>query len=438
VLKAGWATRNLIAARVKLSSSAAATKYRRCLSSIHSPYLKLMAGPRNKVLGEFNWQPYYIIRMNETQTTTPTELKTVTRTTCLLSRVNPLDSFKSSKDSHSPELVRRISPLRQAALWLTAIALLGLFAYAGFRYVVNARSLVKTDNAYLTAHTHMISSRVAGIIKEVLIEENQFVAAGTVLARLDPADFEVRRQQAAAQAAQARAHLQECAALISQAQAQIIRDQARATRTSNDLARASSLFERGSGAIARQELDLAQAEADAADASLQATRSGLDSAIATAAAAKALQAVADAGLENANLQLSYTEILAPVAGHVGRKNLETGNHVQPGQPFLALVQPDVWVNANFKETQLANLKPAQPVRIRIDAFPGRTFRGWVDSLSPASGAQFALLPPDNATGNFTKIVQRVPVRIVLDRASLGDCEGRLVAGMSAVVEVRVK
>ncbi len=133
-----------------------------------------------------------------------------------------------------------------------------------------------------------------------------------------------------------------------------------------------------------------------------------------------------------------TEIVAPAAGRIGKKNLETGNRVMPGQALLALVQPDVWVAANFKETQLDHVRPAQLVRLRVDAFPGRVFAGRVDSLSPASGAQFALLPPDNATGNFTKIVQRVPVKVVLDGQRASDCEGRLVPGMSAIVEIRIR
>jgi membrane fusion protein (multidrug efflux system) len=143
-------------------------------------------------------------------------------------------------------------------------------------------------------------------------------------------------------------------------------------------------------------------------------------------------------LENANLQLSYTEIIAPAAGRIGKKNLELGNHVQPGQPLLALVQPEAWVTANFKETQLANLRVGQPVRVWLDAFPGKVFTGRVESLSPGSGSQFAVLPSDNATGNFTKIVQRVPVKITFDEASLGNLKGRLVAGTSAVVEVQIR
>jgi len=185
-------------------------------------------------------------------------------------------------------------------------------------------------------------------------------------------------------------------------------------------------------------LDAAQAGADAAQAALAAAKSALQSAEAAAVAAQAQEKVAEATLKDADLQLSYTEVLAPAAGRIGKKNLETGNRVQPGQALLALVQPDAWVVANFKETQLARVKPGQPVRLHVDAFPGRVFAGRVESLAPASGAQFALLPPDNATGNFTRIVQRVPVRITFDSQSVGDCEGRLVPGMSAVAQIKVR
>jgi len=345
---------------------------------------------------------------------------------------NTSSDISSSLSPPSPIKARRLT------LFIGAGVLLGLFAYAGFQYLRVTRSRVKTDNAYLAAHIHTISSRVAGTVKEVLVDENQSVTAGMVLARLDSADFDVRRQQALAQASEAHARIQQCAAQIEQARTQIAREQAQAIKASNDLARAGSLYEGGSGAISRQEFDLARAEADAAAAALEGTRAALDSAIAAASAATAQQQVAAAGLHDAELQLSYTEILAPAAGRIGKKNLEVGNRVQPGQPLLALVQPELWVNANFKETQLANLRAGQAVRVWIDAFPGRTFRGNVEGLSPGSGAQFALLPPDNATGNFTKIVQRVPVKITLDRASLGDFEGRLAAGMSALVEVRLK
>ncbi len=324
--------------------------------------------------------------------------------------------------------------------WLSwaGVAAVAVAAYAGYRWWDDARTWAKTDNATVAAHIHQVSARVAGTVKEVLVEENQSAAAGTVLARLDPSDFKVRQQQAAAQVAQARAQIQQAEAQITQARAQVAREQAHATKAERDLARARTLTQGSAGAISKQEFDEAQAGADAAQAALQAAESALESARALAAAARAQEQATQANLQEAELQLGYTEILAPAAGRIGRKNLETGNRVQPGQALLALVQPDLWVVANFKETQLARLRPGQPVQVCLDALPGRAFRGRVESLSPASGAQFALLPPDNATGNFTKIVQRVPVKIVFDEPSLGDCQTRLVPGMSAVVEVKVR
>jgi membrane fusion protein, multidrug efflux system len=311
-------------------------------------------------------------------------------------------------------------------------------AYAGCRWWSHARTWTTTDNAYVSAHIHTVSPRVAGTVKEVLVEENQVVTAGAVLARLDRRDFEVRCSQARAQTSLARAQVQQSEAQVSQARAQVAREQARATKAKQDLARADSLFHDSSGAISKQELDQAQAESDAVQAGLQAAQAALESARAQALAASAQLQVADAGLQDANLQLSYTEILAPATGRIGRKNLETGNRVQPGQALLALVQPDTWVTANYKETQLRGMKPGQVVRVRLDAFPGRVLPGRVESLSPASGAEFALLPPDNATGNFTRIVQRVPVRIALDQGGVQGCDTRVVPGMSATVEVRVR
>ena len=147
---------------------------------------------------------------------------------------------------------------------------------------------------------------------------------------------------------------------------------------------------------------------------------------------------AKSDLEEARLKLSYTKIDAPVAGKVGRKSVEVGQKVEAGQSLMAIVQPNPWVTANFKETQLTKMKVGQEAEIKIDSFPGRTFRGHVDSLSPASGAKFSLLPPDNATGNFTKVVQRIPVKIVFDKGSLGEYESRISPGMSCSTTVTFK
>jgi membrane fusion protein (multidrug efflux system) len=329
-------------------------------------------------------------------------------------------------------------PSSRLVLALLGAAVATASVWAAYRWWDYACTWVRTDNAYVTAHIHQVSSRVAGTISEVLVQENEVVTLGQVVARLDTRDFEVRRQQAQAQLAQAHAQFQQTQAQIAQGRAEVAREQAHTTKAQQDLERAKALSQGANEAISRQEFDAAQAGADAAQAAFQAARSAVQSAEAATAAAQAQEKVAEANLKDAELQLSYTEILAPAAGRIGKKNLEIGNRVQPGQALLALVQPEVWVVANFKETQLACVKRGQPVRLRVDAFPGRVFAGHVESLAPASGAQFALLPPDNATGNFTKIVQRVPVKIAFDSQTAGDCEGRLVPGMSTVAQIKVR
>jgi membrane fusion protein (multidrug efflux system) len=202
--------------------------------------------------------------------------------------------------------------------------------------------------------------------------------------------------------------------------------------------------------VAQAQAKLAQANEGVtrAQAQLSASRGGLQQAQAGNVqtqvnrsqyeAAGAAIAQAQASLKDAQLQLSYTNITAPNAGRVGRKTVEAGQRVQPGQPVMAIVDNNYWVVANFKETQMEQMQPGEPVEVKLDAFPHHAFRGRVDSVSPASGAQFALLPPDNATGNFTKIVQRVPVKIVLDPQSIQGYESRIVPGMSAEVSVEVK
>ncbi len=321
---------------------------------------------------------------------------------------------------------------------LAALAGTVLVLSASYWWWDYSRTWVKTDNAYITGHVHLVSTRVAGTIKEVCIEENQSVAPGTVLARLEPQDFEVKRQQALASLEQTGAQSQQAKAQVVQARAQAARERAHSLRANQDLERAESLFHGSAGAISKQEYEQAKAEADAAEAALRAAQAAVDSAEALIHAARAQAQAAQANLNEAELELSYTEICAPAAGRLGKRNLETGNRVQPGQALAAVVEPEVWVSANFKETQLGQIKPGQMVQVRLDAFPGRTFPGHVESLSPASGAQFALLPPDNATGNFTRIVQRVPVKILLDEPGLGERAGRIVPGMSAIVEVNVR
>ncbi len=338
------------------------------------------------------------------------------------------------------ETVRQLHSLRhwrRVAFGFLLCAATLLAGYGGVRWWQHAAAWAKTDNAYLAGHIHQVSSRIAGTVKEVLVEENQMVQAGSPVAVLDTTDFEIKRQQALAQLAQARAQYEQAQAQISQAEAQVTRMRAQAGKATRDFDRAQALSRGPSGAISRQEFDDAQAASESAAAALEGAQSALQSARALAAAAQAQEKVAAANLQDAEQQLSYTRIVASASGRIGKKNLETGNRVQPGQALVALVEPEPWIIANFKETQLAGMKPGQRATIEVDAFPGRVFTGRLESLSPASGSQFALLPPDNATGNFTRIVQRIPVKIILDPESIRGAEERLVPGMSAIVEVRV-
>ncbi len=313
---------------------------------------------------------------------------------------------------------------RHAVLALGLTLLLPAAGYGGYRWWDYTRTWVTTDNASLSGHVLTVSSRVAGTVSEVLVEDNQEVQAGKVLARLDPNDLKVQREKAAATLAQAEAQ-------VAQARAQVLRDTALAGKAKLDLDRAEKLFRDRNGVISEQEFDTSKAAWEAANAALNASQ-------ALQVAAEAQVMAATAQVKDVDLQLSYTEIVAPAAGRVGRKNVELGNRVQPGQALLAIVEPKVWVTANFKETQLQHLRPCQKVKLEVDTFPGRDFMGEVESLAPASGAQFALLPPDNATGNFTKIVQRVPVKIVFDPESTREFASRLVPGMSVTVKVRVR
>jgi len=243
--------------------------------------------------------------------------------------------------------------------------------------------------------------------------------------------------------AQARARLAQAKEGVTAAQAAVAQAQEGVKQAEAQVARAQVGV-----ASAQAKVALAQEGISATVAKLAASKGGLQQAQATGEqtkvsrsqydAAKAAIGQSEAAVKDAQLQLSYTNITAPAAGQIGRKSVEVGQRVQPGTPLMAIVTNDLWVVANFKETQLANMKPGQKVEIKLDAFGGRKFEGRLDSFSPASGAQFSLLPPDNATGNFTKVVQRIPVKVVFDAESIKGYESRIAPGMSATVNVELK
>jgi membrane fusion protein, multidrug efflux system len=333
---------------------------------------------------------------------------------------------------------------------------LGIMVVAGLafggRMYWRSQNFVETENAYVSGHVHPISARIAGVVTKVLVDDNQIVKEGQVIAELDPADQHVKLEQIQAQIAsveqqvlQADAQTAQARASASASQAQVAQAQAQALRAQQDAERYGQLYNTQMKAVAKSELDAAVAARTSALADVAARK---DAALATQAQVGAAQSarevlkaqikVLQAQLKDAQLQLGYNRIVAPVSGRLGKRNIEVGARVQPGQQLAAIVEDKVWVTANFKETQLAGLQPGQEVDVAIDALPGERLKARLDSFSPASGNQFALLPADNATGNFTKIVQRVPVKLTFTDADLQRLAGRLVPGMSALVEVDLR
>ena len=276
-----------------------------------------------------------------------------------------------------PAPKKKVNPLvaryRKPALIVAGVVAAIATAY----YVFDAYTHEETDDAYVTGHLHEIAPRIAGTVTQVLVDDNQLVHAGDVLVKLDPLQYEALSMAARANLDDAKANYDRLKPLVT-------------TR-----------------AISQQDVDkaLSTLETDQAE------------------------------YELANLQIQYCTITAPAAGYVGRKNVEVGNRISTGQTLMDVVEPDLWIVANFKETQLAHMHRGQPVKVTIDSIPDKVFTGTVDSFSPATGNEFALLPADNSTGNFTKIVQRVPVKIIFDSDSIKGYEQRIRAGESAVVKV---
>jgi membrane fusion protein, multidrug efflux system len=319
-----------------------------------------------------------------------------------------------------------------------------------------------TDDAFIDAHVVSVAPKIAGKIAAVKVNDNQLVKKGQVLLEIDSRDVEaeVARKRAALEVAKARlenaqmsaeqaeAHVKTLQAAYAAAQASTQAAAAETAKQRGDLARNSGLI--ASGAISKQDFQHSQSDTTSSEATLESKKKQLQAAAAYAeegkkqagsaraqvSAAKAEVAAAQAELHQAELQNSYTEVAAPEAGRVTNKSIEPGNYVQVGQPLFAIVPQHVWVTANFKETQLAAMRPGQPVEVKVDAYPERSLRGHVDSIQAGSGARFSLLPPENATGNFVKVVQRVPVKIALDEQP--EVAQVLGPGMSAVPDVKVK
>jgi membrane fusion protein (multidrug efflux system) len=383
---------------------------------------------------------------------------------------------------------------RRVILPIVAVAvIIGLIF--GIRYLVIAAHHVSTDDSQIAGNITTISPRVKAQVAAVYVDENQYVRKGAQLVQLDDRDYKVALQQAQAsydqavsaleaattavpqQSAITAAQTQQAQAGVVQAVSGVLNAQERvATAMSNlDAARANALKAQrdlqrarelaSEGAISRSQLDATQAAyidavalRDAASQDVVAARTAVDQAQAGVVAGHAQLAQAQTGVQstqikssqaavsaaqvkaaaaalaNARLQESYTLITAPIDGVVSKKSVNVGDTVQVSQPLMAIAdQRHLWVTANLKETQINNVRVGQPVEIHVDAFPHRVFTGKVESVSPATGATFALIPPDNASGNFTKVVQRVPVRIAIDASS--DPHSELRQGLSVEISI---
>jgi len=338
---------------------------------------------------------------------------------------------------------------RKIALGALLAVALGVAGWFGYDWWTVGRFTVSTDDAYVQAYNTTLAAKVPGYVASVLVTDNTRVHAGDVIATIDDGDYQLavesaRRKVATQQATITRISHQIAAqeAAVEQAKTQLVSAQAAAKRTELELARQVSLVARD--ASSRQLLEQAQANRDQAVAAVQGARAAIDSALANVEVLKGQEqeAISTLGelktaLAKAERDLSFTVIRAPIDGVIGNRAVQTGDYVQIGQRLASLVPLDeVYISANFKETQLARLKPGQKASIEVDALPEHAIEGTVESFSPASGAVFSLLPPDNATGNFTKIVQRLPVRIRVPAAVAR--EGLLRPGMSVVVRVSTK
>jgi membrane fusion protein (multidrug efflux system) len=342
-----------------------------------------------------------------------------------------------------PPSRRRSSKIKLFAGVALLIVVVGVVLYY-FHFIAPFED---TDDAFIEGHVILLSPRVSGLVTNLTVQDNQSVKAGDTLVEIDPADYETALAQARADLATAQGELEQATALIAvdeakaeQQTAAVLAAEAEAERATADLTRFETVESR---AISGSQLDLARAQAHTTTADVEVARSQAKAAVAQAelsrvseAAAQARVQQAQAKLNQAELNLSYTKVAAPISGRVTQRTVEAGNYVSTGQALLALVPNDVWVVANFKENQLSRMRPNQPVTISIDAYGGRKFRGHVDSIQAGTGARFGLLPPENAVGNYVKVVQRVPVKILFDEPL--DSELVIAPGMSVTPKVRVE
>lgn len=350
-----------------------------------------------------------------------------------------LKTRKENAKKKRPEYKKKrvFVPIATAA----ALILLGIF------FAIHSTFFQSTDDAFVEGRLVSIAPRVQGPVIKLLVDDNDEVKAGQLLVEIDPADYEVKLHQAEAKLAEAKAQLnvtekqiEEGGSNVQQSYEDVNSTKSKLDFATKDHKRYTDMYKEG--IVSKQDFDnsnthytVAQANHKAATEKSKAMQSALESHKAKAEAVQAEIQRLEAEVEQAKLDLSYTKIYAPQSGMVSARSVEMGNYIQVGQPLMQIVPEQVWVIANFKEIQLTHMKKGQPVSIKIDTYPGKRFKGHVDSIQRATGAKSSLFPPENAVGSYVKIVQRVPVKIVFDE-DIKDYN--IVPGMSVVPKVKIK
>lgn len=316
-----------------------------------------------------------------------------------------------------------------AFLILLIAGMVALFFYMDYK-----ATHITTDDAFVDGRIHAVAPKIAGTVKKVHVEDNQLVKKGDLLVEISPEDYEARLNEAMSSVNAEKSKLAEYQAKVKTARAQLELQEANLRQAEIDRRRAEILY--GKGAISKERYEKATTGYDVNIAEVKASQEQLRQSESSVASQASTVKAKEAKLKTEELNVGYTMIYAPTDGRITKKNVEKGNQVQPAQPLMAIVTlDDIWVVANYKETQLEKIRPGQRVEISVDTYSTETLKGKVDSIMAGTGSAFSLFPPENATGNYVKVVQRIPVKIVLDKKETSHV---LRVGMSVVPTVIVE
>jgi membrane fusion protein (multidrug efflux system) len=322
---------------------------------------------------------------------------------------------------------------KKAFMIVGVIVLIGLIAgyfYSGYR-----KTRVSTDDAFIEGNIHTIAAKINGTVKEIYVNDNQPVKKGDLLLEIDPADYSTKLREASSTVGAEKAKLTEAETKIATARANLELQRANLKLAELEKTRSENLYQKE--VLPRDRYDRAMTAYEVAAAQVKAAEEQLRQAESQKLSQAATIRQKEAAAALADLNFQYTKIYAPVDGYVTKKSVQIGNQIQPGQPLMAVVAlGDIWVTANFKETQMENIRPGQAVTFTVDSYPGKIFSGRVDSIMAGTGVTFSLFPPENATGNYVKVVQRIPVKIVPDKGT--DKDHVLRIGMSVEPTVIAK